>query len=202
MASFTSRLEAFSDLVFGFSLSLLATRLDVPARVEDIFTLSRWAPIVITFGFVCRFWVEHYRIFRHHFVAGSFDAVINFIFLFGIAIFPYAVQTFLRFQLLQSSFVLYLGDLSLVMVSLAILRVQGLRQRRSDPDDSQRLADWRRSLMQGGTSILLAIFLVAISWRQNFGRSMEDFGLYFGFGIVILVFAIRGRVKQLPAFLR
>jgi hypothetical protein len=33
---FTSRLEAFSDLVFGFSLSLLATRLDVPAKVEDI----------------------------------------------------------------------------------------------------------------------------------------------------------------------
>jgi len=28
---FTRRLESFGDLVFGFSLSLLATRLDVPA---------------------------------------------------------------------------------------------------------------------------------------------------------------------------
>jgi hypothetical protein len=31
---FTHSLEAFSDLVFGFSLSLLATRLDVPANVS------------------------------------------------------------------------------------------------------------------------------------------------------------------------
>jgi len=34
---FTSRLEAISDLVLGFSLSPLATRLDVPAKVEDIY---------------------------------------------------------------------------------------------------------------------------------------------------------------------
>lgn len=38
---FTLRLEAFSDLVFGFSLSLLATRLDVPAKVEDIYDPTR-----------------------------------------------------------------------------------------------------------------------------------------------------------------
>jgi hypothetical protein len=39
---FTSRLEAFSDLVFGFSLSLLATRLDVAAKINDIFDPGRW----------------------------------------------------------------------------------------------------------------------------------------------------------------
>jgi hypothetical protein len=38
---FTEWLEAVSDLVFGFSLSLLATRLDVPARVQDIFNSAR-----------------------------------------------------------------------------------------------------------------------------------------------------------------
>jgi len=46
---FTVRLEAFSDLVFGFSLSLLATRLDVPARVEDIFDSTRWLAIIGAF---------------------------------------------------------------------------------------------------------------------------------------------------------
>jgi uncharacterized membrane protein len=201
-ARFTTRLEAFSDLVFGFSLSLLATRLDVPARVEDIFTLSRWMPVIITFGFVCRFWIEHYRIFRHHFIAGMFDAVVNFVFLFGIAIFPYAVQTFLRFQLLLPSFALYLGDLGLVMATLAILRIQGLRQRRADADESARLHDWRRSLMQGATALLLVIFIFALSIRANFRTAMEDFGLYFGFGILLIVFVIRRAVRRLPAFLR
>ncbi len=43
---FTRRLEAFSDLVFGFSLSLLATRLDVPTRTADIFNPQRWLPFI------------------------------------------------------------------------------------------------------------------------------------------------------------
>src|SRR3954470_20737985 len=93
---FTHRLEAFSDLVFGFSLSLLATRLDLPARDEDVFESSRWGTFLITFGAICAIWIAHYRIFRHRFVAHVPDVVINFIFLFGIAILPYTVQTFLR----------------------------------------------------------------------------------------------------------
>ena len=40
---FTHRLEAFSDLVFGFSLSLLATRLDVPTNENEVFNATRWA---------------------------------------------------------------------------------------------------------------------------------------------------------------
>jgi uncharacterized membrane protein len=100
----TTRLEAFSDLVFGFSLSLLATRLDIPARAEDVFEPTRWLPVIVTFALICRFWFEHYRIFRHDFVVASFDMVINFIFLFAVAVLPYAVQTFLRFKILLPPF--------------------------------------------------------------------------------------------------
>jgi uncharacterized membrane protein len=144
---FTVRLEAFSDLVFGFSLSLLATRLDVPARVEDIFDSTRWLAIIGTFGFVCRFWLEHCRIFRHHFVARTFDAIVNFVFLFAIAVLPYALQTFLRYKSYLASFTLYVGDFSLI---LSLLRVRSLQQRRGDSDVAERLRDWRRSLMQFG----------------------------------------------------
>ncbi len=117
---FTSRFEAFSDLVFGFSLSLLATRLGVPARPEDIFEKTRWLAIIVTFALVCRFWLEHYRIFRHRFVAGMFDATLNFVFLFGIAVLPYAVECFLRFRLVFASFALYVGDFALILVSLRL----------------------------------------------------------------------------------
>ena len=84
----TSRLEAFGDLVFGFSLSLIALRLDVPSRVEEIFEPARWLTVIITFALICRFWLEHYRIFRHQFVVRTLDMVVNFAFLFGIAILP------------------------------------------------------------------------------------------------------------------
>ena len=187
---FTARLEAFSDLVFGFSLSLLATRLDVPTRVEEVFEPSRWIAIVVTFGLVYRFWLEHYRIFRHHFVAETFDAIINFIFLFAIAVLPYAVQTFLRFQLGLTSFGLYIADFCLLLVALSTLRVRSLRQRRSDPDIEARLREWRRTLLQLGTAILLSVLLVGLKIHGGtLSGGMNDLDGYLiaAFAIVVIV---------------
>ena len=70
---------------------------------------------------------------------------VNFAFLFGIAILPYAVQIFLRFQLQLLPFSLYLGDLIVVLTTLSFLRVRSLRQRRTDHDEEGRLRDWRRT---------------------------------------------------------
>jgi uncharacterized membrane protein len=199
---FTVRLEAFSDLVFGFSLSLLATRLDVPTRVEYIFEPTRWLAIIGTFGFVCRFWFEHYRIFRHQFVAQTFDAVVNFVFLFGIAILPYALQTFLRFKLYLPSFTLYVGDFSLILLSLALLRVRSLRQRRTDPDLADRLRDWRRSLMQFGVAFLMGALLLALYYRGGtFEAGMRQYDLYVVGAFVLITLLSRGGVRRLPAFL-
>src|SRR3954464_9950690 len=122
---FTHRLEAFSDLVFGFSLSLLATRLDLPGKVEEIFEATRWGTFLITFGMICVIWLAHYRIFRHRFVARAPDVVVNFVFLFGIAILPYTVQTVLRFGS-GDALLLYFGDFGLVFTALATLRWRAL----------------------------------------------------------------------------
>jgi len=199
---FTSRLEAFSDLVFGFSLSLLATRLDVPARVEQIFESTRWFAVIGTFGFVCRFWLEHYWIFRHRFVARTFDAIVNFVFLFGIAILPYAVQTFLRFRLELPSFALYLGDFSLILVTLSILRVRSLMQRRDDPDLADRLQAWRRCVVQ----VLLAFLLVSLLLVLRLRGGSFEAGLRESDGYVLGAFAFiavlsRYAIRRLPAFL-
>jgi uncharacterized membrane protein len=199
---FTARLEAFSDLVFGFSLSLLATRLDVPARVDQIFDPRKWLAIIGTFGFVCRFWLEHYRIFRHHFVAAMFDAVVNFVFLFAIAILPYSLQTFLRFQLFLPSFALYVGDFSLILLSLSIMRMRSLRQRRQDLDVDDRLRAWRRSLAQTGVALLMVGLVVALRLHGgSFESGMRAFDLYVVAIFIAIVTLVRRRVRQLPGFL-
>jgi len=199
---FTVRLEAFSDLVFGFSLSLLATRLDVPARVEDIFDSTRWLAIIGTFGFVCRFWLEHYRIFRHHFVARTFDAIVNFVFLFAIAVLPYALQTFLRYKSYLASFTLYIGDFSLILLSLSLLRVRSLQQRRGDSDVAERLRDWRRSLMQFWVAILLGALLLALHYHAGtFESGMREYDIYVLGAFVLISLLTRRGVRRLPGFL-
>src|SRR5437763_7103865 len=93
---FPPRLEAFSDLVFGFSLSLLPTRLDIPTDASHIFEPTRWLTFIITFAVICSLWLAHYKIFRHHFLPQIPDVLINFVFLLGIAIIPFALQIYLR----------------------------------------------------------------------------------------------------------
>lgn len=198
---FTSRLEAFSDLVFGFSLSLLATRLDVPAKVTDIFDSTRWLALILTFALVCRFWLEHYRVFRHEFVAEMLDAVVNFAFLFAIAVLPYAVQTFLRFQA-GPAFALYVGDFSLILITLSILRVRSLRQRRDDPDLADRLHGWRRSLTQFFIALLMTGMLIPLSRKSGtLPSALADLDWYILGGFAGVFLLARLGVRRLPAFL-
>lgn len=196
---FTHRLEAFSDLVFGFSLSLLATRLDVPVKVEDVFEATRWGTFIITFGIICVIWLAHYRVFRHRFVAEMPDVVINFVFLLGIAILPYAVQTFLRFTSGQDAILLYFGDFALIFTALATLRWRALRQRRGDPDTAVRLKEWRETVRQYG--IVLIILACLVGTRFELIPRAKFFSVVPAAFIVIIV-ATRLTVHRLPKFLQ
>ncbi|MGH8165537.1 MAG: hypothetical protein ACREP1_14515, partial [Rhodanobacteraceae bacterium] len=161
----------------------------------------RWLAIIGTFGLVCRFWLEHYRVFRHEFVAEMGDAVVNFTFLFGIAILPYAVQTFLRFQAVPA-FALYVGDFSLILTTLSILRVRSLRQRRGDPDLKARLREWRRSLSQVFAALLAIGLLILLSQKNGTLHSaLSDLDWYVFGGVAAVVLLSRFGVRRLPAFL-
>ena len=131
-----------------------------------------------------------------------FDAVVNFAFLFGIAVLPYSVQTFLRFKFVFASFAVYAGDFSLILLALAILRVRNLRQRRDDPDLKGRLRDWRRALVQFFLAVLLIGFLVALALHNGtFAEGMRSLEGYAIAAFLLIVFFTRLFARRLPAFL-
>jgi uncharacterized membrane protein len=196
---FTHRLEAFSDLVFGFSLSLLATRLDIPADPSQIFEATRWATFIITFGTICMLWLAHYKIFRHHFVPQVPDVAINFIFLLGIAVLPYAVQTFLRFTRDRDALTLYFGDFALVFGALATLRWRALLQRRGDADKEVRLREWRATVRQ--FTILLVLTGSLIAMRAGAIPSEKFYSAASASFLVVTLIA-RFAVRRLPGFLQ
>ena len=195
---FTQRLEAFSDLVFGFSLSLLATRLDVPANVADVFQTTRWGTFIVTFGIICAIWLAHYRIFRHRFIARTPDVIVNFVFLFGIAVLPYAVQTFLRFAPGRDALILYFGDFALIFTALSTLRWSALRQRRGDDDIEIRLREWRGTVRQ----YIIVLFFVGLLLAMNFGVvANEKLFPIFPAALVVVTLLTRVMVRRLPKFL-
>lgn len=195
---FTHRLEAFSDLVFGFSLSLLATRLDVPANLSEVFDRTRWGTFIVTFAMICVIWLAHYRIFRHRFIARTPDVIVNFVFLFGIAVLPYSVQTFLRYPAGRDAVILYFDDFALIFAALVALRWSALRQRRGDDDVEVRVREWRGIARQSIIVLIIVGFLLA---AKIGAVPIEKILPVFGVVLILVTLLTRLTVHHLPKFL-
>jgi hypothetical protein len=62
-----TRLESFSDAVFGFALTLLVVSLDVPKTFTDLVTTMRGFPaFALCFLFLALIWNGHYKYCRRY----------------------------------------------------------------------------------------------------------------------------------------
>ncbi len=95
---FTRRLEAFSDIVFGFALAQCAVALEVPKNLGDVLAhADELIYFLVRFVLIVMFWVMHYRIFHYVFAARTLDVALNFLLLATIALLPYALRIYIRF---------------------------------------------------------------------------------------------------------
>ena len=88
-----SRLEGFSDAVFGFALTLLVVSLEVPEDFPALKqTLSGFLPFAATFAVVSWIWFEHYLFFLHYKVEDHLTVLFNLMLLFVVLFFAYPLK--------------------------------------------------------------------------------------------------------------
>ena len=88
-----SRIESFSDAVFGFALTLLVASLEVPRDfVELKATLLGFLPFAVTFALVCYLWYSHYKFFRRYGPDDGLTIFLNCILLFVVLFFVYPLK--------------------------------------------------------------------------------------------------------------
>lgn len=89
-----------------------------------------------------------------------------------------------------------------ILLSLAVLRVRSLRQRRADPDVADRLRVWRRSVVHLLLGLLLAWLLIALHLHGGTLRAgLEDFDLEIVLGILGTIVLVKSFLRKLPSFL-
>jgi len=60
-----TRLEAFSDAVFGFAITLLVVSLEVPDNFDELMQVIRGLPVfAVTFAILLMIWQEHHSLFK------------------------------------------------------------------------------------------------------------------------------------------
>lgn len=88
-----SRLEGFSDAVFGFALTLLVVSLEVPRTFDELMAVVRgFVPFAITFAYIAWIWYEHYVFFRRFDPADRLTIVLNCTLLFVVLFYVYPLK--------------------------------------------------------------------------------------------------------------
>jgi uncharacterized membrane protein len=88
-----SRIEGFSDAVFGFALTLLVASIEVPPDFEALkLTLRGFLPFALTFALICWIWYLHYSFFRQYGLQDRLTIVLNCVLLFVVLFFVYPLK--------------------------------------------------------------------------------------------------------------
>jgi uncharacterized membrane protein len=88
-----SRIDAFSDVVFGFALTLIVVSLQVPRTFQEMLNSVRgFVPFSICFLFLILLWHEHYRFFRRYGLQDALTVAINALLLFTLLFYLYPLK--------------------------------------------------------------------------------------------------------------
>ena len=169
-----SRLDAFSDVVFGFAITLLVVSLEVPHTYAELHRLMLgFMPFGISFLFLMMVWYQHYKFFRRFALHDLSTVWINGALLFVLLFYVYPLKFLFTFVVaalmgqsggsfansgeLRGLMTLYGVGFAMVYALLAALYLNGYRQR-----DSLELTPLERALTRGYITRLLLVAAVGI----------------------------------------
>jgi uncharacterized membrane protein len=88
-----SRIDAFSDVVFGFALTLLVVSLEVPKDFSGLHEVVRgFIPFTICFITLLNLWYAHYVFFRRYGLHDHFTILLNSCLLFVVLFYVYPLK--------------------------------------------------------------------------------------------------------------
>jgi uncharacterized membrane protein len=88
-----SRIEAFSDVIFGFAISLLVVSLEAPKTYAQMMEmLHGFLPFAICFWIFIDIWFEHHHFYKRYGLQDSVTMALNTFLLFVILFYVYPLK--------------------------------------------------------------------------------------------------------------
>jgi uncharacterized membrane protein len=88
-----TRLEAFSDVVFGFALTLLVVSLEVPHSYAELIAVMRgFIPFAVCFAQLVMIWRTHYGFSRRYGLQDAYTIFLTMVLLFLVLLYVYPLK--------------------------------------------------------------------------------------------------------------
>jgi uncharacterized membrane protein len=182
-----TRLEGFSDAVFGFAITLLVVSLEVPATFDDLVATFRGVPVFgVTFALLLLVWHEHHQFFRRFAAQDGLTIWLNGALLFVVMIYIYPLKflftmlvgqggvdaaaraSMIRFDQIASLMVMYGVGFGSIFLLLGAMYLHAGRRAGASPEE--RTDAW---LGAGhcGVYVVVGLLSIAVAVSGNGPRS-------------------------------
>ena len=169
----TSRLEAFSDGIFGVAITLLAIEIGIKeydgANNSNLWQkiLERWPEYFSyfnSFATVLLIWMGHNKIFKHLRAANHWIILLNGLVLLFVVLFPYptkTVGTFIGTNAENTAVAFYAGFTGSITLTMLLLNICILQNKRLlfNPEKS---IPWFKGMIKGQIIGVLCYAVITI----------------------------------------
>ncbi len=191
---FIRRLEAFNDVVFGFTLSILAGHIqnvdfDDPGRAA--FALGLYFG---TFALTASMWFTQYRTFHFAFAGERVDVLLNFVLLAFAVLVPLTLQRTMEpvhsSDQFISRFTPYAVAFGTVFFISGLLKLRGLKRFGDRLEPKIQKLIFRSAVVGMSTPFVFAASL----WLTHYAGPAGTFG----FGTIALISLALRRLPRVP----
>ncbi|HEV7765047.1 MAG TPA: TMEM175 family protein [Thermoanaerobaculia bacterium] len=200
-----SRVEAFSDVVFGFALTLIVVSLEVPTRYEDLInTLKGYPAFAICFAILTWIWFVHHTFFRRYALTDEITIALNTALLFLVLLYIYPLKYMFSIVTGQiegrsnpsTLFIIYGLGFAGIFLLFFLMYVHALRLRDELDLNVIELHDTRTAMHMYASYVVIGLLSAAIGALAS-GRTMMWAGwIYFMIGPVSAIIGyVRGSAR-------
>ena len=171
-----SRLEAFSDVVFGFALTLIVVSLEVPATFTELMeTMRGFLAFAICFGILIWVWHEHQTFFRRYALTDEVTFGLNALLLFVVLFYTYPLKfifSVVTRQIRDNSggpTLMVIYGLGFAGIFAVLLAMYGYAWRLRDALELNELERWdtRTSMIMYGSYVALGLLSALVGGTGN-----------------------------------
>lgn len=182
-----SRVEAFSDVVFGFALTLIVVSLEVPTRYEELMAVLRGFPaFAICFAMLTWIWHVHHTFFRRYALTDELTIALNTALLFLVLFYIYPLKFMFAIVTRQigaggdarTLFAIYGLGFAGIFLLFVLLYLHALRKRDELELNELEVHDTKTSIWLYASDVAIGLLSVLLAWTMPQG-SLKWAGLVY-----------------------